>query len=235
MRRLVPAPAEELPIGAGELDGLYGFPALPEGQAWIRGSFVTSLDGVAVGSDGRAGSIANDTDRAVFPVLRRTADVVLVGAGTVREERYRPSRRPMAIVSSSGDLPAGLPIVADRTPDDAPVYLMTTARVIASLPEHLREAIVAVDCGEAQVDLARVRQALIELGLPRIHCEGGMGLLSDLLGAGLVDEIVLTIVPVLLGGEQHLVAVPLPTPERLAFRQVLEHEGTLLLRADVLP
>jgi riboflavin biosynthesis pyrimidine reductase len=69
----------------------------PEGR-WLRVNFVTSVDGSAQGRDGRSGSINNDVDVEVFHRLRRTADVILVGAGTARAEEYRPSATPMVVV-----------------------------------------------------------------------------------------------------------------------------------------
>jgi riboflavin biosynthesis pyrimidine reductase len=69
----------------------------PEGE-WLRVNFVASVDGSAQGSDGRSGTINNDVDVAVFQQLRRTADVILVGAGTARAEEYGPVDTPMVVV-----------------------------------------------------------------------------------------------------------------------------------------
>lgn len=75
----------------------------PQGD-WLRVNFVTSVDGSAQGRDGRSGSINNDVDVRVFHELRRTADVILVGAGTARAEEYRPSATPMVVIGH--ELPA---------------------------------------------------------------------------------------------------------------------------------
>jgi riboflavin biosynthesis pyrimidine reductase len=69
----------------------------PEGE-WLRVNFVATVDGSAQGSDGRSGTINNDVDVAVFQQLRRTADVILVGAGTARAEGYGPAETPMVVV-----------------------------------------------------------------------------------------------------------------------------------------
>src|SRR5690349_3010763 len=79
----------------------------PEGRRWVRAMMVTTLDGAAVGPDGLSGSIPGEADRLVFDAVRREADVVLIGAGTMRAERYGPfrNRARLAIVSRSLDLP----------------------------------------------------------------------------------------------------------------------------------
>ena len=69
----------------------------PDGP-WLRVNFVASVDGSAQGSDGRSGTINNAVDKQVFHELRRTCDVILVGAGTARAEAYRPAVRPMAVI-----------------------------------------------------------------------------------------------------------------------------------------
>ena len=69
----------------------------PEGR-WLRVNFVASVDGSAQGSDGRSGTINNEADKQVFHALRRSADVILVGAGTARAEEYKPSKTPIVVV-----------------------------------------------------------------------------------------------------------------------------------------
>ena len=72
----------------------------PEGR-WLRVNFVATVDGSAQGSDGRSGTINNQVDKQVFHALRRSADVILVGAGTARAEGYRPSPTPIVVVGHS--------------------------------------------------------------------------------------------------------------------------------------
>ena len=62
----------------------------PAGRRWVRAMMVTTLDGAAAGPDGLSGSISGDADQAVFAAVRRHADAVLIGAGTLRAERYKP-------------------------------------------------------------------------------------------------------------------------------------------------
>src|SRR6478672_11033193 len=86
------------------LRAAYAPPRLP----WLRLNFVSTVDGAVDGADGKSGSINTEADHRVFRVLREIADVVVVGAGTVRAEGYRPNPKPLVVVTRSGDLPPTL-------------------------------------------------------------------------------------------------------------------------------
>lgn len=171
----------------------------------------------------------------MFSVLRMTADVVLVGAGTVREERYGPSRRPIAVVTSSLDLPLTLPLFTERTDAHPATIVLTTQRAAATAPRDLRRLVELVEVGETEVDLAAVIGHLHARGLGRIHCEGGPRLLGSLAAAGLLDELLLTLVPLLLGSppDGHIIGIPggLRPPRHLRTTQVLEEDGSVFVRA----
>lgn len=230
MRRLLPAPEGEV---SGNLDDWYRFPVRADSRPWVRASFVSSLDGAVTDHEGRSGGLSNAIDRAVFGALRRTCNVVLVGAGTARTEGYRPSQHPIALVTARCDLPLDLPLLRDHGPDDAPVLVLTTDEAAAHAPDHVTAVAEVIACGPGEVSLERAVAALAARGLPDVHCEGGPALISSLLSAGLLDEVVLTIVPELVGGQPHLLHVDLGAPWRLHWTQLLDHDGTLLLRADV--
>ena len=233
MRRLLPAP-ESGPLTDDDLVAAYQF---PERRPWVRANFVTTLDGVIRGGDGLSGSISSDADQRVFRVARRTADVVLAGAGTVRAEDYRPSKIPLAIVTGALDLPSTLRLFADATDAHVTPLAITTDEAAATAPDELRARVEVIACGSGHVDLGRMVELLAERGLPRIHCEGGPHLLGSLLRAGLLDELLQTIVPVLRGGGpgEHLLDIPagLDPMVRLRTSQVLEEDGSVFLRADV--
>src|SRR5262245_52892255 len=82
----VPNAIQFTTLGPDELLRLYAYPASLE-SPWIRANFVTSIDGAAT-VDGRSGALGGPADHAVFEILRDLADVVLVGAGTARQENY---------------------------------------------------------------------------------------------------------------------------------------------------
>ena len=209
-------------IGEDDLPGLY---APPEGP-WLRANMIATLDGSATGPDGRSGTINNDVDNAVFRTLRRGADVVVVGAGTARAEGYSPVDVPIAVVSRSGEVPERL-----RGGPAGRVLLCTCAA--GPGPDRAREQLSeehVLVTGDETVDHAALRSALHERGHRSILTEGGPSLLTDMLAAGVVDELCLTWVPRMLGGEHPRIAAGPALDVPLAPLLLLEHEGTLLGR-----
>jgi 5-amino-6-(5-phosphoribosylamino)uracil reductase len=112
---------------------------------------------------------------------------------------------------------------------------MTTVEASERAPAELAALVDVVPCGGATVDLACVVDELVKRGMPRINCEGGPRLLGDLAAAGLLDELLLTLAPRLLGGptSEHIVDVAggLHPAMRMITPQVLTEDGSVLLRA----
>lgn len=210
----------------------YAWPPTP-GRPWVRAVMVSSLDG-AVEAGGRSAGVTTPADRRVFLRLRRSADVVLVGAGTVRAEDYRGIRSrdggtppPIAVVTSSAALdPASRLFTETRT---QPLVLTT-----AKAPRSRRDALTAAGGDVVVLDDLGAASLLGELarrGLWRVLCEGGPRLLGALLDDDAVDELCLTLSPVLVGGTAARIVVseePVVRPMQLA--GVLDDDGTLLLR-----
>ncbi len=165
--------------------------AYPEGRPWLRANMIASIDGAAA-HDGLSGGLANEADKRLFHRLRELSDVVLVGAGTVRSEGYGPAVVPLAIVSRTLGFDYSSPLFQGE------VLLITTAK--APGLEEAREHAEVIVAGDHSVDH---RTALAELharGLTRVLCEGGPLLLGELVAADLLDELCLTVSPMLLGG-----------------------------------
>lgn len=226
-----------LPVASLDEDGLaaaYASPAQDQWvrDVWLRVNFVMSLDGAIVGSEGLSTSLGTEADRTVFHLARRLSDVVLVGAGTLRAEDYRPSPRPLAIVSRRLDLAPTLRVFADRGPEHVRPMILTTGNAIAGAPDWLSTEADLLDCGADSVSLPKGVDHLARRGLGHVLCEGGPALFTDLLEADLVDELLLTLVPRLVGMPEHLVERPggFQPPMRMALSEVIEHEGTVLTR-----
>ncbi|MBW3658768.1 MAG: dihydrofolate reductase family protein [Actinobacteria bacterium] len=242
MRRFLPVPGDE------PLDEVYADLDLPAGGArpHVYLGMVSSVDGSAV-VDGRSTGLGGAGDRAAFGALRRTCDVILVGAGTVRQEDYRPPRAPehvvarrsarglapratIAVVTASGRLDPGSRLFAD------PTYRPVVVTSAATDVDHLAGVADVLRAGDAEVDLAGALAELAARGARRVLCEGGPSLNAALLRAGLVDELFLTIAPTLVGASAHrILDGVLPAPVDLELVELRAHDSELLLRYRVLP
>ena len=216
----------ESDLDADDLVGVY----CPPRSSWWRINMVSTVDGSATGASGRSGSINNRADKAVFDTLRGLADAILVGAGTARDEGYRPAEVPIVLVSRRGHVPGSL--------RDAPrgAVLLATAADAEGLGESrelLGEDNVVVT-GD-QVDLVALRRALADRGLSCVLSEGGPSLFADLAAAGVLDEVCLTVVPRLVGGAHPRIAAGPDTETSLRLTTLLEEDGTLLGRWSVEP
>lgn len=193
----------------------------------VRMNFVVSLDGAAT-VDGRSGGLGDDEDQRVMQVLRGAADVLLVGAGTVRAEGYGGVRMPLAVVSGSLDIDARHPVF---TTTDAARYVVTHA----GSPVDRREALSAVAevlvLGDDAVDLTAATAALAERGLPQVLSEGGPHLFGELVNADLVDELCLSLSPVLVGGDAgRILSGASEQLRRMRLLHALQGERLLFLR-----
>jgi riboflavin biosynthesis pyrimidine reductase len=230
------------PLTDNEMEQLYSYPADPR---WLAVNFVASADG-AVELGGLARELSTPPDRAVLRLASDLADVLLVGATTAMVERFqgvhpdehtRARRRrhgladipPTAVVTTGRSLHTDAPVI---TRAQVPTLVITCA----AAPAHTRRAwseagAEVVLTGDDTVDLTMAISALVERGLGRIDCEGGPHLFGALLAAGLVDELRLTISPLLTAGTAGRIATSAPiTPTGLHLASALAEDDTLLLR-----
>ena len=196
--------------------------AYPEGRTWVTANFVSSVDG-AVSVDGRSAGLGSPADKQIFSLGRQLADVVLVGAGTVLIEGYRPAGLPIAVVTARGTLTPDLPLFTDAA---KPPIVITCAA--AQLPPLPAEVIVA---GDDEVDLLVAVAELAARGLHKINLEGGPQLFGTMVAEGLVDALNLTVSPLLAVGDSSRIAhgAVIP-PLDLTLASVLKADDVLLLR-----
>jgi riboflavin biosynthesis pyrimidine reductase len=196
------------------LADLYAYPASGMGdRPWLRANMVVSADGAA-SLAGRSAGLSGPADRLVFSVLRSLADVILVGAGTARVERYRPAAErdiwaalrdgrvltpPIAVVTRELNLDPDGPLLAGTPAGSRTIVLTTAAAPAARRAAAARHADVIV-AGVDSLTPAAVIGALAERGYRRLLIEGGPSLLAHFTTAGLLDDLCLTISPVLEGG-----------------------------------
>ncbi len=192
---------------------------------WLRLNFVSTIDGAASGGDGTSGSINNDADHRVFGALREQADVVIAGAGTIRDEGYRPNSKPLVVVTRSGAIPPTL-----LEGDTGQVYVATGASApgLADARSLLGDRVLVL--GDDAPDAVALRSALMDLGFENLLCEGGPHLARDLLAASVVDELCCTLVPTLVAGGAPRITVGEAIDVPLTLHALLEDDGTLLGR-----
>ncbi|QYX82893.1 pyrimidine reductase family protein [Streptomyces akebiae] len=232
-----------------ELAAAYAYPEPAPGgrEPWLRANMVSTLDGAAQ-HGGRSQPISSDADMRIFGTLRGLADVVIVGAETVRQEGYRPARAreafaearraagqtpapAVAVVSASLDLDFSLPLFTSPL---TPTLLLTGA---AAAPDRVATAekagVRVVVAGDGMgVDPARAVRALADLGLTRLLTEGGPRVLGQLIAADVLDELCLTVSPMLTAGDAQRIAggPSVAVPKRFALASLLEESGFLFGR-----
>ena len=203
------------------LAAFYTYPETLD-RCWVRANMISSLDGGAT-DDGKAGGLAGPGDRALFARMRQEADVILVGASTVRIENYsgaqmsvaqRQERQrrgqaevpPIAVVTHGADFEHDAKIF---TRSEVPPLIMTSRETLADARGRLGSMAEVIDASGAQtdrVDPAVVIGTFAERGLLRVLSEGGPGMISLLIEHDLLDELCVTIAPVLVGGQARRIA-----------------------------
>jgi riboflavin biosynthesis pyrimidine reductase len=234
VRQIFPEPAEVVPAEAY---------AYPPDRTWLRANMISSVDGAATDGD-KSGGLGSQADQAVFSTLRGLADVVLVGASTVRIEGYGPVQagvgwgelragRPpvprLAVVSRRLDLDFDSPIF---TESQEPVLVLTCETAPADGLKAAGRAGEVMVAGRDEVDFGAAVDRLVARGLRRMLCEGGPRVLAQVAADGVLDELCLTVSPLLVAGDavRILNGVPLPAPERLRLERVLTEEDFVFLR-----
>ncbi|MGI8879555.1 MAG: pyrimidine reductase family protein [Jatrophihabitans sp.] len=241
MRALLPVPGDSV-----DVHEWYAHDWVAEGG--IRANFISSADG-AVSADGLSRGLQTDGDNRVFAALRDLADVILVGAGTARAERYGavspqgarlaarrrhglPDELPIAVVSGRLDLDPTSELFTAATANARTIVVTT-----AAAPTDKRAALASVAdlliAGETELDTDVLRAGLSERGLTRVVCEGGPSLFAALVRHGSCDELCLSISPVLVGGGPGRITAGPPldgAPRGLSLVGLIEEDGALFAR-----
>lgn len=208
----------------------------------VRVNFVESIDGSAT-HEGLSGGLSGPADKRHFELLRRVADAVMVGAGTVRDEGYGAMRVSDASASwrAAHDLPQHPVFVivsgsldldpASRIFTEAPVRPIVVTREGVAGGSELEQVADVIRAGAEHVDLAAALAQLRDRGLTRILCEGGPSLFGSLLAIDAVDELCVTVAPTLEAGDGPRIAHgELPAARAMTLAHVLRSGDTLLLR-----
>jgi len=214
VRRLLPHPDDDVTVVEA-----YGVDRpRPPGRPWVGLCMVASLDGSTV-VDQRSTGLSSDADREVLHTLRGLADLIVVGAGTVRAEGYGPPEKPgqrVGVVSRTGSVDAG-------------AELFTSGAGFLILPEDAPPSpIESVRAGRGGVDLVA---ALAQLDVDFVQAEGGAELNAALAEADVIDELNLTISPQMCGGDgPRVTRGAAPVVRRMRLAHLLEDRHFLFTR-----
>ena len=240
MRRLSPADeGVDLYRAYGRLD------PHPTGRASVRLNMISSLDGAA-SLHGRSGALSGPDDQQLLDVLRTLADVILVGAGTFRTERYGPiglapearARRtswglpevpPVAVITRSGTLDWGSSFFTES--EQRPIVI-TTRKAEAAVRAQAADVADVLAAGEEDVDLAAALHGLGARGVANVILEGGPTINGQIASAGLLDELCLTISPLVVAAAAPTIfgAIGLDVPLRLELADLVESGDYLFCR-----
>ncbi len=197
-------------------------------DAWVRLNMITSLTGSAVGPDGTSDTLTNRVDRAVLGVIRSEADVVVVGAQTVRAEGYvLPRRSRLAIVSRTGDL-AGHRLEPNPAGAEDQVLLVLPTDAPEPPPRH-GIAVIRVGRSGERMPVPAILSSLADRGLRRVVCEGGPSLAAQFSLAGAVDEYCVTAAPALVPTAGSFLPLDAPLATSVA-GMIVDEQGFSYLR-----
>lgn len=221
----------------------------PKHECWVAGHMVAGIDGTAA-IEGKVGALSTEVDQTLFRRMRQIADVVLVGAETVRREGYglvrlsdeakqqrqaagKPPTPPVAVVSGSLDLNWKLKLFS-QAPEHAPTIIITTASADPDRVAEAKKYTNVIVAGKERVEPQQALAELAKLGHQVVLCEGGPTLLGEFVAHDRLDELLLSISP-LMGGDNLPTAV---TPDgsgvsAFELKSTLIENHTLFLRYEV--
>ena len=190
------------------------------GRPWIGLCMVTSIDGSTV-VDGRSTVLSNPADRDVIIALRAAADTIVVGAGTVREEMYPPPGKK--------GLRVGIVTRTGRMDFDTPLFTSGSGFLI--MPEDVKAPRLGIDIVRAGIGSVDLEVAMAQLDGSFVQLEGGAILNASMFAANLVDEINLTISPMVTGADSPRLSNGAPPLHRdYDVAHLLEDNGYLFIR-----
>jgi riboflavin biosynthesis pyrimidine reductase len=228
-----------------DLERIYGYPENLT-RPWVQVNFVCSADG-AVALDDRSEGLSHPADKRIFLLGRDLADVILVGAGTVRAENYRGAKTngaraerrarhglapvpPIAVVTNSADIEPDAPLLTDtRVP---PIIIAPRSAPQDRLDKLAEAGADLLIAGARTVDLLAAVEELSRRELRRIDCEGGPNLFGELVAEDLVDQLCLSVAPLLAGAGAGRIAAgrTVGAARKMTLASILFEDGFSMLR-----
>jgi riboflavin biosynthesis pyrimidine reductase len=212
-------------------------------RPWVLANMISTLDG-ATHKDGLSGGLGSPADRVAFRAIRAVADVILVAAGTARSEQYHPitttpeiaaaraargqTERPrLAILTRHLDLD----LDGELFLSPEPPILLITQHAPPSRVRHAEQRTTVLPFDGDRVDVGDAVRALGAIGARVVLSEGGPTLIGQLALADVLDELCLSVSPLLVGGDAARVTDLTDSMDRdFTLARVLEADSMLLLR-----
>ena len=189
---------------------------------WIRANLVSSIDGNP-SVNGHSKELSDASDRRLFHLMRALADVILIGATSARNEPYRRHTKQVVVVTRSGDLPT-------EFFTGIPPLVITTEGMDQVVRQSLETKAEVIALGENEVDFEALLALFMSRGWSKVLCEGGPTLLGSLHTSGLIDEVALTIAPMLVGSGRSLLQEGTETKRDFILASLLQADGNLFTR-----
>jgi riboflavin biosynthesis pyrimidine reductase len=247
LQPLGPAGAPRTAAAVVEALGLRDPARAPAGRPRVVAAMIASADGRAA-VDGRSGGLGHPADRDLLRELRTGVDALLVGSATIRAERYAdlldPPQRARRVAAGLAAQPRVATVSRDLdVPVDVGLFAEADARI-----HVFTEAAGEVAGRGAEVHIHRFERGALRLcdalallhdehGVAAVLCEGGPTLLRRLVAEGCLDDLMLTLAPLLVAGEEPapLAGGPLRPPAGMALRDVLRADDHLVLHYALAP
>jgi riboflavin biosynthesis pyrimidine reductase len=229
LRPVLPVAGDALDLEThADRDRLAGLYRLPRPD-WVRLNLIASVNGNAAGSDGTSETLTNPTDRAILRTIRDLADVVVVGAASVRAEGYFvPKHAALAVVTATGDF-SGHRI---RSGDGrGPLLVACPSAAVDRASETLGATphrIIVVPDTNGRLSPGDILTALRSAGYTSVVCEGGPSLAAQFVDAGVLDELCLTTAPLLNGAALPLFAGHTFAEQPLTLTQLLVDDADFM-------
>ena len=218
-------------------------------RPWILLNMVNSVDGF-ISFEGRAGGLSGSADRNIYQIIRGLADIILVGAGTVRAENYKAPKTPegklaefresrgqekrprIAVLSGELNLNPDMGLFAERHPEDKPPLIYTKSESLEKNRSQFATSSEIIDFPEEELNVSRVVHDLFNQDAKIVVCEGGPNLNAHLLADDLIDEFCLSVSPRAVGGENPppFLNHPVDSPVELSLNRILLEEEFLFCR-----
>ncbi len=218
-------------------------------RPWILLNMVNSVDGF-ISFEGRAGGLSGAADKNIYQIIRALADIILVGAGTIRAEKYKAPKTPdgdlaafresrgqekrprIAVISGELNLDPDMGLFADRHLEDKPPLIYTKSESLEKGSSGFNSSAEIVAFPESELNVSTIVEDLFNKNAKIVVCEGGPNLNSHLLAAGLIDEFCLSVSPRAVGGEDPATFLnrPVDSPTELSLDRILLEEEFLFCR-----